>query len=268
MWCSCFFPVSFVLPTVCCGWFLNRFTVEGYGTDFGARCTVIRLPDGGLFVHSPVLLTEGLRAALAALGPVHFVAVPTAHHVAFAEQWRAAYPTATCVTFPGARQRLAFLSDATELGGSEESTAGATGGGEPVASADTGAIAGAAVPMGTLFPGVLSWIYLGSERGFQEVAFFHHPSATLVITDAFFRIPPPPPGGFPLGARLFFWYLRTLAIPLHSALAWGAKATWLAEAAALVRWAPRRVIPCHGELVSEGAEDALRDFFHRRRGVF
>lgn len=122
--------------------------------------------------------------------------------------------------------------------------------------------------MGMLVPGVLSWVFLGSERGFQEVAFFHHPSATLVITDAFFRIPLPPPAGFPFGARLFFWYLRTVAIPLHSALAWGAKATWRAEAAALVRWAPRRVIPCHGELVLDGAVDALRDFFRHRRGAF
>lgn len=257
------------MPTFCRGWSLARLTVEGYGTDFGARCTVIRLPDGGLFVHSPVLLTVALRAALAALGPVRFLAVPTGHHVAFAEQWRAVFPAATCVAFPGARQRLASLSDATELGGSAMNAAAVPGEGDSTASVDTRADAGAAVPTGMLVPGVLSWVFLGAERGFQEVVFFHHPSATLVISDAFFRIPPPPPEGFPLGARLFFWYLRTVAIPLHSALAWGAKATWRAEAAALVRWAPRRVIPCHGELVlEEGAVDVLRDFFRHRRGAF
>lgn len=263
-----FWVVDFVSPLFYYVWSLTRFTVEGYGTDFGARCTVIRLPDGGLFVHSPVLLTAGLRTALAALGPVRFLAVPTGHHVAFAEQWRAIFPAATCVAFPGARQRLACLSDAIELGSSAGGAAGAAGGGEAVASTDASGDAGISVPMGVLVPEVLSWVFLGAERGFQEVAFFHHPSATLVVTDSFFRIPAPPPGGFPLGARLFFWYLRTLAIPLHSALAWGAKATWRAEAAALVRWAPRRVIPCHGELVLEGAVDALRDFFRHRRGAF
>ena len=38
--------------------------------DFSTRMTVIRLPDGGLFLHSPIRLSDGLRAELDALGTV------------------------------------------------------------------------------------------------------------------------------------------------------------------------------------------------------
>ena len=38
--------------------------------DIGCRMTVIRLADGGLFLHSPVPLDAALRAALDQIGPV------------------------------------------------------------------------------------------------------------------------------------------------------------------------------------------------------
>jgi hypothetical protein len=47
------------------------------GAELGARMTVIRLADGGLFVHSPVALDPALSRELTALGEVRCVIAPT-----------------------------------------------------------------------------------------------------------------------------------------------------------------------------------------------
>ena len=46
------------------------------GIEVGARMTVVRLEDGGLFLHSPVALDADLRSDLDALGPVRCVVAP------------------------------------------------------------------------------------------------------------------------------------------------------------------------------------------------
>src|SRR5690242_14804067 len=48
-----------------------------FGFEFGARMTVVRLPGGGLFLHSPIALTPELRRELDALGPVRCVIAPS-----------------------------------------------------------------------------------------------------------------------------------------------------------------------------------------------
>jgi hypothetical protein len=40
-----------------------------YGLHFGTRMTVLRLPDGGLWIHSPVSIDVALKGAIDALGP-------------------------------------------------------------------------------------------------------------------------------------------------------------------------------------------------------
>lgn len=52
----------------------------------GVRTTVVRLSDGGLFVHCPIALGDGLQAELAALGPVrHLVAANKLHYFFLSE---------------------------------------------------------------------------------------------------------------------------------------------------------------------------------------
>lgn len=64
------------------------------GFVYPTRMAVIRLGDDGLFIWSPVALTEGLRAAVDALGIVRWVVAPnTLHHLHLA-QWQDAYPSA------------------------------------------------------------------------------------------------------------------------------------------------------------------------------
>ena len=53
------------------------------GVKLRARCTVIRLEDGSLLLHSPAPLTPQLADELRALGPVRWLMVPNRfHHLA------------------------------------------------------------------------------------------------------------------------------------------------------------------------------------------
>lgn len=56
------------------------------GFPYPTRMVVIRLGDGGLFVWSPVALTDTLRAEMDALGPVrHLVSPNLLHHLYLGE---------------------------------------------------------------------------------------------------------------------------------------------------------------------------------------
>jgi hypothetical protein len=65
------------------------------GLHLGTRMTVVKLPDGSVWLHSAVSATPELRAAVAAIGPVRHIVAPSLYHHLFAGEWLAAYPDAT-----------------------------------------------------------------------------------------------------------------------------------------------------------------------------
>ena len=77
------------------------------GFDFGARMTVIRLPSGGLWIHSPILLTSRLKSELDALGSVAAVVAPSRMHYEHVPEFAAAYPGARVCAVPGSERKLA-----------------------------------------------------------------------------------------------------------------------------------------------------------------
>jgi hypothetical protein len=50
------------------------------GLETGTRMTIVRLANGGLFVHSPVGLDPALRAEVDALGPVGAIVASSLFH--------------------------------------------------------------------------------------------------------------------------------------------------------------------------------------------
>jgi hypothetical protein len=73
--------------------------------DIGTRMTVIRLTDGGLWLHSPVPLDAGTRSALDGLGTVRYVVAPSKVHHFFVGDYIAAYPEARVYGAPGLAQK-------------------------------------------------------------------------------------------------------------------------------------------------------------------
>jgi hypothetical protein len=81
-----------------------------------SRMTVVRLNDGGLFVHSPVRLEPKLKAALDALGPTRHVIAPNRMHHLFCGDYRSAYPEARLYGAPGLAEKRPELAPLTQLG--------------------------------------------------------------------------------------------------------------------------------------------------------
>ena len=129
------------------------------GKVLPVRMTVLRLPDGGLLLHSPTPYGIALRAELERIGPIrHLVAPNTAHWVSMPD-WQRACPDATTWAAPGLRDRSQVRESGVRLDRDLPGDAPAEWG---------GAVDLAIVPGGV---------------GFREVALFHRPSRTLVLTD-------------------------------------------------------------------------------------
>jgi hypothetical protein len=64
------------------------------GLHLGTRMTVVALHGGGLLLHSPVPLTDPLRAEIDAIGPVRHVVCSNYYHHLHAGPWSLAYPDA------------------------------------------------------------------------------------------------------------------------------------------------------------------------------
>lgn len=137
------------------------------------RMTVVRLGDGGLWLHSPNALDEALRAELAELGEVRFVVAPNTHHHGHLADYRSAYPAALHVGaagLPAKRPDLRFdavLGEGAPLWGEELLT-------QPIAG----------MPQ------------------LNESVFFHPASRTLLTTDLLFCFGPADPWRTRLLGRL------------------------------------------------------------------
>jgi hypothetical protein len=197
--------------------------------EIGTRMSVVRAPDGGLVLHSPVEADAPTRAAVEALGSVRAVVCPNNVHHLFAGGWKAAYPDARLLGPPGLaakRRDLAFdgvLGDApdTSLGGALESH---------------------------LVRGI---------PHLNEVAFFHAQSRTLLLTDLAFH----PTAASSPGLRRWTWLTRVrdgfgpngvvrILIRDRSALR--------ASLDRVLAWDFDRVTLTHGELLETDGREAFR----------
>jgi len=68
--------------------------VDFYGFPYPMRAVVVRLPTGELWGWSPIALSEALRAAVDARGPVGHLISPNKLHHLYLGQWARAYPAA------------------------------------------------------------------------------------------------------------------------------------------------------------------------------
>ena len=138
------------------------------------RMTVVRLSDGGLWVHAPIAPTAECLAMVKALGEVKYVILPTTglEHKTFMRPFISKFPRAKAYVAPGQWSwpiDLPLGFDAEVLKDMDMSV--------PWASEIEQKIVYAPVGIGKC----------------SEVAFFHKKSSTLLVTDAVIYIPPEAP---------------------------------------------------------------------------
>ena len=135
-----------------------RFGYLGLRFPFPTRMTVVRLSDGGLWVHSPTELSPALKTAVEALGPVRHLVAPNRIHYWWLGEWSAAFPNAATYAAPGVRERARSKGRFADYG------------------ADL--VAGGTYPWSDE---VRMLIVLGGYL--SEAVFFHVATRTLVLTD-------------------------------------------------------------------------------------
>ncbi len=202
------------------------------GLAVGARMTVIRLADGGLWVHSPLRLTPERRQAVEALGPVRFLVAPNKYHHLFIGEWMAAYPQARSYAAPGLPEKRKDLSFHAVL--SDQAPAEWAGQVE-----------------------LLPW------RGapmLNETVFFHRPSRTLIITDMAHNVSPDVTGYTRFFFRLFGGYGR-LSVSLVEKMVNRDRPAVRRTVDTILQWDFQRVIMAHGQVVEGNGSQAFREAY-------
>jgi hypothetical protein len=208
----------------------------GLKLPFPTRMTVVRLPDGGLWLHSPIALDEALAAALETLGPVRHLIAPNTLHYWSIPDWAARFPEARMHAAPGLDKTAKRpLPPHNVLGDAPDP-----------AWAD--AIDQVLVPGGLL----------------TEVDFLHRPSRTLILTDLIENFEPrrirsrwlrtivrwsgaaDPDGKAPIDMQLSFWrHRRTLKKAVRR----------------MIEWAPERIVLAHGRCYDRDGTAELKRAF-------
>lgn len=209
-------------------WVADRpFRVLGF-IGIGTRMTVIRLPEGGLFVHSPVEADAETRAAVEALGPVRCIVAPNAVHHLFAAGWKEAHPGARLhVAEPLRRKRPDLPFDAV-LGDEPDPACG----------------------------DVIAQIGMQGAPYISETVFLHRPSRTLLVTDLAFHPTPASPPGLRRWTRLTglrgdFGPNAMVRLLIRD------RAAFRASLERVLAWDFDRVTVTHGEVLETGGRAAL-----------
>lgn len=212
-------------------WELND-PLSVFGMELGHRMTVVRLPDGSLWLHSPVAFSAELAAELAAIGPVSHVVAPNCVHDTYLEEWFAACPSAHFHGAPGFARIRPDLKFTATLGD-------------------------AVLPAwADMFD---QHVVAGMPR-VNEVVFLHHPTRTLIITDLAFNLGP----DLPLLTRALlrvngsynrFACSRLLRSTMRD------RAAVRASIDKILAWEFDRIVLSHGRNVDVGGKRLLREAY-------
>jgi hypothetical protein len=201
------------------------------GVELGARMTVVRLSDGGLFLHSPLAPDADLRGALQRLGPPRFAVAPNRFHHLYIGAYRDAFPAVQLFAAPGLPEKRTDLRFDGVLDSDQPP------------------------------PGWAGQIDQAFVRGYplmNEVAFCHRASRTLLTCDLVFNIG----ADAPLMTRVAFQLLGGYG---RCGPTWVERFFVRDRAAAraaletILSWDFDRVVLAHGHILERGGKAMLRE---------
>jgi hypothetical protein len=196
---------------------------------FISRTTIVRLPDGGLWVHSPGSLTEDALAELKALGRVSAIVAPNQFHHLFVQEFAEAVNPAPLFAAPGLAAKRPDLVISETLSD------------EPSAQ----------------WQDTFEQLHVRGMPKFEEVIFLHKASRSLIVTDLVFNLGREMPFRTQLVTRMFGTYGR-LAISrlfrsfIKDQVAFDRSIKRLAD------WEFDRVIMAHGDVLETDATERIR----------
>lgn len=200
------------------------------GLEIGARMTIVRLPDGALFIHSPVSMTPELKREVEELGPVKYLIAPNKFHHLYVGEWIEAFPEAVFYAAPGLGERRKDLDCRNVLSDTP----------------DPG------------WAGTIDQVLFEGFPFVNETAFYHRPSKTIIATDIAFNVGE----GSPAATRVFFQMARTygrLSPTFLERLLVRDKSAFRGCLDRLLEWPFERAIVAHGEISESGGRDQLKE---------
>jgi Domain of unknown function (DUF4336) len=204
---------------------------------FPTRMTVIRLPGGDLFIHSPTPLVPELKAEIEAIGGPRWIIGPNRIHYWWIPEWKAAFPQAEVYVAPRILEQAGGRIDFSTF---------------PL-DADSG------------YPWDAEIATLPIKGSFMtEVEFFHRPSRTLVLTDFVANFEPEK-----LDSFIMRWLTRLAGVqdpdgqmPRDMRLTYVKQKLQLKAAVEkMISWNPERIILAHGRWYPTNGVDELRRAF-------
>jgi hypothetical protein len=212
-------------------WLVEGPTVRFLGFPYPTRMAVIRLPNGDLWIWSPIALTPELERAVNQYGLVRYLVAPNKLHHLYLGDWKRTWPRAKLYAPPGLAKRRRDLDFDHQL----MDTANPEWGDE------------------------IDQVIFRGSFAMDEVVFFHRASSTVIFTDLIQKFDPAtlsgwrrvlmtldgmvgPEGSTPREWRLSFWNRRAAR----------------RAAATVMAWEPRRLVFAHGRCVLEGGTEAVR----------
>ena len=219
-------------------WLAEGPVVDFHGFPYPTRMVLVRLPDGALWVWSPVALTPELRAEVEAIGtPAHLVSPNAIHHL-YLSEWHAAWPEAKLWGPAKTIKKRDDLPFEPAL--------------EDTAPDD--------------WQGVFTQAWFRGSPILDEIAFVHRPSSTAIFADLSENFSE----DF-VKTRWKAWQLPIARFwgimegkghaPLEWRLSWFHRRPAREALAKILGAQPDRIIMAHGEWVDTGGEDFLLNSF-------
>ena len=219
-------------------WLVDGPNVNFYGCPYSTRMVIVRLPDGALWVWSPIQLTDELKEAVNALGPVAHLISPNKIHHLFLQDWKATWPDAKLWGPASTIKKRKDLNFEPAL--------------QHIPPAD--------------WQGVIDQFWFTGSLFMDEVAFLHTPSGTAIFADL--------SENFSQSFLERYWksWQRMIAnvwgivqgkgyAPLEWRLSWINRSSARQTILRLIGRKPEHVIMAHGEWIDTGADAFLRRAF-------
>jgi len=222
-----------VLTPVLTDLWLHHVPYRSAGLWLGRQLVIARLPDGRLWVHSPIPWSPTLRAAVAALGEVRHVVGPNRFHDECLGEFQSEYPDAILHPAPGL-------------------------------AADRPDLRYAAEPLSDLAPtawsGILDQHLVRGMPALNEIVFLHRPSRSLILADLAFNLGPPAPWLTALAMRANRAWGRFTPSRFCRGLMRD-RAAVRSSLDLILTWDFDRIIVGHGRNIDTGGKAALRAAF-------
>lgn len=215
-------------------WVIERGYIFLGTFDVGGRTTLIKLPNGGLFVHAPLALTKTLKRRIDEIGEVHVVVAPNTEHIDFIEQWKTYYPNARYLGPPKSLARLPKVPFDRELSQNNVSDPKLAGSG-------------------------LSQFFIACAPFFNETVFVHQPTKSLLCTDLFWNYPTDP--DVPRTTLFWGWAMNNVYKPVYDRILVKDRQQFISTLREMLSTEFEQIIPCHGYIVESEGRSCLESFY-------